>query len=309
LGVLFFPFRVDLELRRTPWVTILVCILCIWVFILQVRSAIAHEDAVAQFCSSLTRVTQMIIGTLPTQRNTSQCAGVFGLIRNAEDSDEMIVRMALEAGDLSFYEDEDTEQQFIQSRLRTSYQEYLRRVPSNLTDELDYEPLDRQVLNMLTSTVTHGDIYHLIFNLLFFFAFAAAVEVIAGSGWFVGIFALSALTTSLAYSSNVAGSAEALPTIGLSGVVMAMMALLAVLAPGIRIRCFFWFVVVVKIFRVPALVLAAWYLAGDLIAFDSGANPNINYVAHISGAATGALLGAGFWVFGRRYLNRVLPSI
>lgn len=189
--------------------------------------------------------------------------------------------------------------------LRTGYERFERAVPLNLTDELQYDPLQLKIKQMVTAVFSHGSWTHLIFNLVFFYAFAASVEIIVGSLSFMFIILAMAVSTGLAYSYSVAGTPEAaLPTVGLSGIVMGMMALLAVMAPKVKIRCFFWFLFFVRFFSLPALLLAAWYIGGDLynMSTDDG-SAGINFVAHVSGAASGALIGLLYWLIKPDYMR------
>jgi membrane associated rhomboid family serine protease len=115
-----------------------------------------------------------------------------------------------------------------------------------------------------------------------------------------------AVSTSLAYSYSVAGSADALPTLGLSGVVMGMIAFVATVLPTLGIRCFFWFLLFVRRFSIPSLFLAAWYVGWDIYELNSrDADQTVNYVAHVSGAATGALVGLFFRFFRTDYLREL----
>ena len=159
---------------------------------------------------------------------------------------------------------------------------------------------------MLTSTFSHGDLAHLLGNLLFFYIFAASVEIVFGALVYFGFIILVTLATSLSYSYAMAGVEGALPTVGLSGVVMSAVAALAVMMPRVRIRCFFWFFVFFRIFRIPALFLAAWYIGWDVYGiYQAGDSSHINYVAHVSGAAVGALFGVYYRLFKRRHLEEL----
>jgi membrane associated rhomboid family serine protease len=126
----------------------------------------------------------------------------------------------------------------VYSTLTASFQRFERSVPNDLTERLHFDPNHPTLTSMLTAAFTHGDWWHLTSNLIFFFAFAASVETIVGYFYFFGFVVLSAVGTHLAYSYSVSGLKSAVPTVGLSGVVMAMMAFLATVMPTLRIRWF-----------------------------------------------------------------------
>ena len=161
---------------------------------------------------------------------------------------------------------------------------------------------------MLSSSFSHGSWQHLGFNLLFFYVFAASIELIVGLLVFPLIILTMCITTSVAYSYGLFGTNATLPTVGLSGVVMGMMAMLAVLMPHVRIKVFIWILVFVRVVSVPALFVTLWYVGWDIFGLrHSDESTGVDYVAHVSGAATGALLAIGVLLFNPKFMDR-LPS-
>ena len=121
-----------------------------------------------------------------------------------------------------------------------------------------------------------------------------------------GDLTIATFGTSLAYSYVMAGVDGALPTVGLSGVVMAALVALAIMMPSVKIRCFFWFIVIFRIFRIPALFLAIWYIGWDIYEMNQLGNKSyINYVAHISGAMIGAGFGLYYLLFRKKQLEEM----
>jgi membrane associated rhomboid family serine protease len=80
------------------------------------------------------------------------------------------------------------------------------------------------------------------------------------------------------------------------------MGLFAYLLPHGKIRCYYWFIVIFGSIAVPAWMLAAWYIGGDvyrlLSSDDHGA---INVLAHVAGGISGFLYGF-FFLKGTRML-------
>jgi membrane associated rhomboid family serine protease len=114
-----------------------------------------------------------------------------------------------------------------------------------------------------------------------------------------------AIVTSVAYSHSVSADA-ALPSIGLSGVAMGMMALLTTMLPRARIWCFFWFLFWFRRFRLPVLVIASWHIGWNIYELSHN-DPlsHINYMAHVSGAATGVALGIFYRMFTPQRLEQL----
>jgi membrane associated rhomboid family serine protease len=296
--MLLFPYKADVNLGRLPILTLIVCAVCIWIFARQAMSWHTYEKAVGRYCNSeVTREERLVLRYLTVPANTHYC-DLLLKIRKSPNRSAMIRQLADDSKPTPFYSKKSDSVDYIYTALEESSQRFESSIPHNLTDRLHFDPKHPTVMTMLTAAFSHGSWWHLASNLIFFFAFAASVEVIIGYLYYFGFIVLSAAGTHLAYRYSVAGVENALPTVGLSGIVMAMMAFLATVAPGLRIRCFFWFLIFVRIFRVPALAIAALYIAENVYDFiQSDPDSHINYVAHISGAAIGVIMGLLYRTF------------
>ncbi len=173
---------------------------------------------------------------------------------------------------------------------------------TGLNEEFWYEPTSWNPIAMITASLAHADWFHLLGNLVFFLAFAPALEILIGSKIrYIWIMIFISLVVGVSYSFSILiGNANPLPTLGLSGVVTGMIGLSAFLMPQARIRVFGWFVVVWKIFYVPAWVLAVIYIGLDAWEMVTEENYHgINVVAHVSGGVAGYLYGF-LWLKERR---------
>ena len=148
---------------------------------------------------------------------------------------------------------------------------------------------------MITSSFAHGDWGHIIFNLIFFFAFAATVEVLIGSLWYTAFVLVDSWFIGITGSLAAAAAGNHYWTLGLSGVVMGMMGLFAYLLPKGRIKCYYFFIIVFGSIAIPGWMLATWYIGGDIIKLfayeDHGV---VNVMAHVMGGLGGYLFGAAF---------------
>lgn len=136
---------------------------------------------------------------------------------------------------------------------------------------------------------------HIIGNLIFFFAFAAAIETLLGSKLhFIGFMLLVALITDITYSLSILiGSSPPLPSLGLSGVVSGVIGLSGFLMPHARIRTFVWVIIfILRALPIPAWVLALWFIGWDAYYLMAYSNTGgINLIAHVSGGIAGYLYG------------------
>ena len=74
------------------------------------------------------------------------------------------------------------------------------------------------------------------------------------------------------------------------------MALFVFFLPRENIRCFVWIVVFFRRFGVPAWLFVGFFFGWDLYyLFSNNTNSNINFAAHMGGAAFGYLMGVAFF--------------
>lgn len=296
--MLFFPFRVDLNFNRIPLLTILVCVVCLFIYINQEASFDEMEHAAKEYCQKdHERMFWLVIEKVYGERDAEACSSVFYHIHSYKNPNQRIDEL-VEQADKFASRTEVSSRIIIRGMLEEKYREFrLGGVNQDLTTRLMYEPHSYNLINMITASFAHGSWDHLLGNLFFFFAFAASIEMILGMMRYVLIFSSLAVGTHLSYSLAMMNINEALPTLGLSGVVMGMIGVFVYLMPRINIRCFLWFFVIFRIVKAPAWLLAAWYVSWDIYAlYFSEDQSAINFIAHISGATIGFGLGLIFLV-------------
>jgi membrane associated rhomboid family serine protease len=286
----FLPYRLDHAKNGIPFLTILVMCFCIFLFIDQTKSDREYHSNLISFCSGLSESERSLLRDLRDDDGHQYCRDIFEQIRSAEEPQAEVARLAQQAPVLKFFASPQDSYEYTLIQLEDMYGVFEREVPQSLTENIAYDPAEMDWFKMFSSTIAHGDLMHLLGNLVFFYIFSSAVELLVGSLLYFVFFLCATIATSLAYSYSMWGVQDALPTVGLSGVVMATLAALAILAPRARIRCFLWILVIFKRFTLPVMFLALWYVGWDLYDMNrQGMTSHINYVAHISGAATGAL--------------------
>ena len=175
-----------------------------------------------------------------------------------------------------------------------------------VTETLMYYPQSWNPITMLTATLAHGGWLHLFGNLIFFLAFAPALEILVGSKLrYLSIFLFISIIAGIGYSvSTLVSGTQALPTLGLSGVVMGMIGLSAYLMPKARIKVFWWYIIFWKTFYVPAWILAVIYIGLDIWVMITTTNYHgINVVAHVAGGFAGYAYGY-LWLQQRREETR-----
>lgn len=154
---------------------------------------------------------------------------------------------------------------------------------------LAFDPAAMDPLKMFTSVITHADIWHLLGNLFFFYCFARTIEAQMSFVGYLLAFMVLVLVTNLAYAAT---AQEPIPTLGLSGVVWGFMGIFLFRYPRDYIEC--WVLFLGKV-NIPAAVFILGFLAFDIVNYRSSEVLSVNYAAHFSGFAAGALFKLLFW--------------
>lgn len=301
---MFFPYKMDSGAKGLPLFTVLICILCTWVYWQQYIKDTQYQKSVTNFChiyldAHAYRTLQFAVPDISKEN----CHNIFDEIRTSRSVDRKITELAQNAKPLGIFASKEDDQAYLYNRILEHYRNFDVNVPP-LSQNLHYSLHTLDASRMITFTFSHADIYHLLGNLLFFYVFAAAVELIIGNFTFAFFIAISTIGTNLAYSFALTHSANTLPTLGLSGVVMAVIGALAAMIPFAQIRCLLWLVFIIRRFKMPAIFLAACYVGWaihDMLSH--GNNSLINYTAHICGAAIGMLFGFYYNLFERERLE------
>ena len=157
-------------------------------------------------------------------------------------------------------------------------------------------------LTVLFAMFMHGSILHLGGNMLFLWIFGNNVED-SMSRWRFAVFyllgGLAATATQVLTHSN-----DAVPNLGASGAIAAVLAGYAVLYPRARVLTLIFIIIFVTVIELPALfVLGFWFLLQVLSvgAQSAGGGGGVAYFAHIGGFIFGLL-------FIRLFANRVNES-
>jgi membrane associated rhomboid family serine protease len=284
--IALFPYRAQIKLHKWPVATIAVCVICLVIFWFQARGHERIEAHAKQVCAEFAKGTD---GGSATQsyrfgRRTATCEQVLVHIHFDSDRPEH----------LAWHVDalRKNGQEADAERLEVQYAAFAAHAPFLLTDKLWHDRSHFNPLRMITSSFAHGDWEHVIFNVIFFFAFAAAVELVLGPVLFLGSIVVLSLAIGTFDVLMVHWQSDPGPSLGLSGVVMGMLALFVYFLPRVKIRFAFWFVLVVGTVAIPAWLVATWYVGWDFYyQMNRPFYSNTNYVAHLAGAAFGGLLG------------------
>lgn len=311
--MLFLPLKADLPSPRIPFVTILIVLMCLFIYWKQVKTDEVIAERVNVFCSAQDGRTYTIVmnklaeGAEATKEMV--CNAVVGAMHYSNDREKTIESIAGSASSFSIMSGKETHD-YISNHLREIYSNFTNISPKPLTQRLQYDPGTYDVVSMITSAFAHGSWSHVIGNLFFFFAFAATVEIILGSTFFTLMIAALAIGTNLSYALAVAQTADSLPTLGLSGVVMGMIGMFVYFIPREKIVCLIWVIFIIRRLRIPAWMIASWYVGWDIydLTKDGGNSSGVNLIAHVSGFILGYLFGKALFSWRKREVREELEE-
>ncbi len=148
-------------------------------------------------------------------------------------------------------------------------------------------------MTIFSSMFLHGSISHLIFNMWFLWLFGDNLEDSLGHGRFLGFYFLGGVFAAVLHLLVSNPATRAIPCIGASGAISAVMGGYISYFPRARIRMFVLLLFWARTFKLSALIfLGLWFaeqfLLGGLTASSELAT-EVAYGAHIGGFIYGAI--------------------
>jgi len=145
-------------------------------------------------------------------------------------------------------------------------------------------------ITVLTAMFMHGSWSHIIGNMIFLWAFGPEIEDAMGRGRYLLFYLAGGLVAMLA--QILADPHSAVPNLGASGAIAAVMGGFIVTYPRDRIKAVLFLFVFVRITLIPAaLLIGFWFLtqlvhAGAVAQVQTG---GVAYLAHVGGFVFGAV--------------------
>ncbi len=289
--MLLIPYSSELSLARKPYVTFAIILLCLLIHYAQDSNRREISRHLGTYCQ---QSAQDDDAHNPFAGYPDRCALVLGALHSSTRPEQIYESIQTELESNTELYSRDRER--ILESVRSQYDQFAIDAPRSLDRELMFDPATLNPIKMLTAAFAHGDWMHVIGNMIFYFAFAPALELLIGGAIrYLLVIVSIAFTTHIVYAISTMVSGDAIPTLGYSGVVTGMIGLSAFMMPNARIRSFVWFLYFVRTVYVPAWILAVWYIGLDAWQLLSEGNSGgINLIAHVSGGVAGYLIG---WFF------------
>ncbi|KAJ56553.1 peptidase C54 [Actibacterium mucosum KCTC 23349] len=172
-------------------------------------------------------------------------------------------------------------------------------VPAQISEGVNYHGL-------ITSMFLHGGLMHLAGNMLFLWIFGDNLEDELGHVGFALFYFAGGLAAGLA--QYLAEPLSPVPVVGASGAIAAVMGGYLLLFPRARVDVLFIFIIIFKVFPLPAWVMLGgwfiWQIISGSLADSTGGG--VAYWAHAGGFLAGLVLMAPIWLHrgGTAYWDR-----
>jgi membrane associated rhomboid family serine protease len=292
--MLFVPIKPNFPLRRVPWLTILISLICLAVFAKQQVDRVEYADAIYAHCDKQRSHFKEMVFKRIAPESDNPCVTIVHGIALSDNEQTAIEEIVSDIRPVTGFDAEETGV-YVGNMLQEEVYQYHLSVPEDPDAWVAYETSTWNPLQMFMSAFGHADWAHVIFNVIFFAAFAAAVEIMIGPIMFVVTFVSISICTGIFSSMSAVASGQHFMTLGLSGVVMGMIGLFAFLLPRGQMLCGYWFLVFIGKIEVPVWALAIYFIGGDIYQLiTSDDHGMVNVLAHVTGGVGGFLFGMAF---------------
>lgn len=287
---MMIPLKAELRLAYKPVVTYAIILVCIIIYAFQANNNKEIQQSVHAYCSGVNKY-KTNYNELDFIKNDSRvCVNWITFYYSLADKDHI---PDIFLNDYKYRSSYFTEYypfgyKDALALLNNHLDKFTQYAPINLDAALVYDPSTLNPFTMVTSVLAHGSFLHLFFNLVFFLAFAPALEALVANSWrFLGVVVLMIAGTNIIYTLSMLGADYPTPTLGLSGIVFGMIGFAASFMPKARIRTFYY----VVILPTPVWLLSVYYIGWDIYDLYSRTDHGgVNVVVHVAGGIIGVLM-------------------
>ena len=161
-------------------------------------------------------------------------------------------------------------------------------IPHNIISFQSSQPIP-PVLTIFTSMFMHGGLFHLVWNMLFFWIFGNNIEERLGHVRFIVFYIFCGFVA--AFSHALISPGSNVPMIGASGAVAGMLGAYILLFPMARIRTIVFLGFYVTVIKIPALIVIGFWaiiqVVSGLVSQGNAAQGGIAFFAHVGGFVAG----------------------
>jgi membrane associated rhomboid family serine protease len=286
--LLIVPIVEGLDWRRPPPVTVaLILANCLVFFFYQTGDTTREARAIEAYSSSslprleLPAFRERLRETQPKLAPYVDKAGPAALVGRME-SDEGFMR-ELRAGRVvtpqnpAYAQWKEDRARFDALARNISYRRF------------GFAPADPRPVTWIASMFLHGNLMHLLGNMVFLFIVGVAVESALGGFWYLLLYLAGGLAgDAMLYVVN---PSSILPTVGASGAISGLMGLFTVVFGLRKVNFFYWVIVFFGFKQMRGLVVLPIWIGWEILQYVTNKGSGVAYMAHAGGLMGGALLG------------------
>jgi membrane associated rhomboid family serine protease len=161
-------------------------------------------------------------------------------------------------------------------------------IPHNITGLQSNQPIPAY-LTILTSMFMHGGVFHIAWNMLYFWIFGNNIEERLGHIRFILFYLFCGVVAALSHVLLSPGSN--VPMIGASGAVSGMLGAYILLFPMAQVRTIVLLGFYITVVRIPALIVIGFWaiiqVVSGLLSQGNAAQGGIAFFAHVGGFVAG----------------------
>ena len=170
--MLFLPLKPNFPLRRLPWLTMLICVVCLAIFAKQQIDRDEYAQAIYAHCAEQRSHIKVMVFNRIAPDSENACVTIVHGIALSVDADAAIQEIISGIRPITGFDAEET-RAYVSNILADEMYRYHLRVPEDPDAWVAYETSSWNPVQMFMSAFGHADWPHVIFNVIFFAAFAS----------------------------------------------------------------------------------------------------------------------------------------
>jgi len=161
-------------------------------------------------------------------------------------------------------------------------------IPHNIVSFQSNQPIP-PALTIFTSMFMHGGLFHLVWNMLYFWIFGNNIEERLGHVRFIVFYLFCGVMAALSHALLSPGSN--IPMVGASGAVSGMLGAYILLFPMAKIHTIVFLGFYITVIKIPALIVIGFWaiiqVVSGIISQGNAGQGGIAFFAHVGGFVAG----------------------
>ena len=161
-------------------------------------------------------------------------------------------------------------------------------IPHNLISFQSNQPIP-PALTVLTSMFMHGGLFHIAWNMLYFWIFGNNIEERLGHVRFIFFYLFCGVVA--AFSHALLSPGSTVPMIGASGAIAGMLGAYILLFPMAKVHTLVFLGFYITVIKIPALIVIGFWaiiqVVSGLISQGNAGQGGIAFFAHVGGFVAG----------------------